>query len=195
MRDVAALFVARRGESPYWSMDGVDCWDEERDAMRFRGSEPVIAHPPCRLWGTFWWKAARYDGWPKGKGKGEDGGMFRFALEMVRRNGGILEHPYSSSAWAAHGVSRTGETDLYGGTFYDVDQGWWGYLAPKRTGLYVVGAPFVLPDPSSRLQASKRVSVNLAGGDPRRKRTPLALACQLVNTARAIRSALEPGDR
>ena len=45
----AALFVQSNG---CYNIDGVDCWDEKRDARKYKGDLPVVAHPPCQLWGN-----------------------------------------------------------------------------------------------------------------------------------------------
>lgn len=46
---IAALYIDPRG--PYPRMAGVDCWDVERDARRYDGPHPIVAHPPCGAWG------------------------------------------------------------------------------------------------------------------------------------------------
>ena len=47
---VSALFVQPGG--CYWDVPGVDPWDIARDARTYRGRAPVVAHPPCQLWGA-----------------------------------------------------------------------------------------------------------------------------------------------
>ena len=51
MTDVAALFVQPDG--CYAGLPEVDAWPEQRDARKYRGPWPVVAHPPCQLWGAF----------------------------------------------------------------------------------------------------------------------------------------------
>lgn len=69
----------------------------------YDGPWPVVTHPP--LWVNF---AAlnfkRYGG--EHNRPGNDGGCFASALASVRKWGGVLEHPASSNAWAAHGLER-----------------------------------------------------------------------------------------
>ncbi|WP_215412864.1 hypothetical protein, partial [Escherichia coli] len=85
-------------------LPNVDPWDEARDARTYAGPHRVVAHPPCQLWVNF---AAlnfkRYGG--EHNRPGNDGGCFAAALASVRRWGGVLEHPASSKAWAAHGLT------------------------------------------------------------------------------------------
>lgn len=137
---VAALFVERGGV--YWNLPGVDPWDEERDARKYPGPHPVVAHPPCQLWVNF---AAlnfkRYGG--EHNRPGNDGGCFAAALAAVRRYGGVLEHPADSNAWKAFGLTRP----LPRGGWYNGDGTWvcevwqsaYGHLARKRTWLLYVG--------------------------------------------------------
>ena len=120
---------------------GYDCYDEVRDARTYRGGSPVVAHPPCQLWG----KLARvnYRRWGGEHNRpGNDGGCFRFALNAVNRCGGVLEHPAFSYAWPAHGLkapepgrwSPSGE-----GWVCEVWQSAYGHRARKRTWLYYRG--------------------------------------------------------
>jgi hypothetical protein len=48
---IAALYVERGG--PYFGIEGVDPWDEARDARTYAGPHPVVAHPPCERWGRY----------------------------------------------------------------------------------------------------------------------------------------------
>ena len=45
---VAALYVDSDGV--YSGLDGVEIWDEARDARLYTGPWPVVAHPPCHKW-------------------------------------------------------------------------------------------------------------------------------------------------
>ena len=49
---IAALFVESHGA--YFGLPHVDPWDEPRDARRYSGPLPVVAHPPCQRWGRYW---------------------------------------------------------------------------------------------------------------------------------------------
>jgi len=144
IRTVSALYVQTGGA--YFDLPGVDPWDEDRDARRYDGPNPVVAHPPCQRWGKMW------AGSPMviaktgvRKKKGDDGGCFSSALSAVRKWGGVLEHPWGSHAWPHFGLRvppRKGRWidagDGYGMTCC-VEQGRYGHYAPKPTLLYAVG--------------------------------------------------------
>ena len=148
MTTVSALFVQTGG--CYFGLDGVDPWDEARDARLYAGPHPVVAHPPCQRWGKMW---AGQPLWIKRTGerkvKGDDGGCFAAALDAVRAWGGVLEHPWGSHAWKHFGLDvppRSGgwiEADDFGLTCC-VEQGRYGHYARKPTLLYAVGCD--LPD-------------------------------------------------
>lgn len=100
-RTVAALYVETSGA--YSKLDGVDPWDEARDARTYAGPHPVVAHPPCQRWGRFWHGSTRK---PHQYKLGDDGGCFEAALAAVKRWGGVLEHPAHSKAWDAFGLRK-----------------------------------------------------------------------------------------
>lgn len=139
---IAALFVKTNG--PYFGIDGVDPWDEARDARLYDGPHPVVAHPPCQRWGKFWAGQPLYiKRTGIRKKKGDDGGAFAAAIRAVRTYGGVLEHPAQSHAWAAFGVEKPPASggwvdgDIFGHTC-QVEQGRYGHYARKPTWLYAV---------------------------------------------------------
>lgn len=146
LRTVAILYCDPRG--PYPKMEGVECWDEQRDARLYAGPHPVVAHPPCERWGRYW------HGGPSARVrrvKGDDGGCFAAALAAVRAYGGVLEHPEASHAFAAYGLAkppkRGGWEPAGDGVGYVccVEQGHYGHRARKATWLYAVVAYRCLP--------------------------------------------------
>jgi hypothetical protein len=137
---IAALYVETGGV--YFGLDGVDPWDEKRDARWYCGLDPVVAHPPCQRWGRFWHGSPSK---PHQFKLGDDGGCFSLALNAVRRWHGVLEHPADSHAWAHFGLNtppRTGgwvAADWQGGWTCYVEQGFYGSVARKPTWLYAKG--------------------------------------------------------
>jgi len=135
---VAALFVQTDGV--YYGLDGVDPWNEERDARLYAGPHPVVAHPPCARWSRLaGFTEARY-----GYKRGEDGGCFEAALNAVRTYGGVLEHPAFSSAWDMFNLPepiwRGGwNLGLDGGASCYIEQGRYGLPVKKATWLYAYG--------------------------------------------------------
>lgn len=140
---IAALYVEDGG--CYFGLDKVDPWPENRDARKYPGPHPVVAHPPCQRWGKFW---AGQPLWIKKTGqrkiKGDDDGCFKAALEAVRAYGGVIEHPEHSHAWKAFNLNpppRMGgwiKADEFGGYTCCVEQGNYGHYARKPTWLYAV---------------------------------------------------------
>lgn len=137
---IAALFVETNGV--YFGLRSVIPWDSARDARRYAGTLPVVAHPPCERWGRYW------SGGPSARVrriKGDDGGCFASALASVRRWGGVLEHPEASHAWSMFGLRRPPfgggwiAADDIGGWTCCVEQGNYGHRARKKTWLYACG--------------------------------------------------------
>jgi hypothetical protein len=135
---IAALYVAPNGA--YSGISDIEVWDEARDARKYAGPWPVVAHPPCARWCRLApVNLARY-----GLAIGDDGGCFAAALAAVRRWGGVLEHPAYSRAWLAHGLPWPGDAggwqmDSAGGWCCYVEQRHYGHRARKPTWLYAVG--------------------------------------------------------
>lgn len=135
---VAALYVETDGI--YFNLEGVDPWDEPRDARRYDGPWPVVAHPPCDRWHQL--SAVNNKRW--GYTINEDGGCFQAALGAVRRFGGVLEHPAESRAFKFHGIPEpvAGEWQrtIDGDWVTEVWQSSYGHRARKRTWLLYHGA-------------------------------------------------------
>lgn len=140
MTRIAALYVEPNGV--YANLPGVDPWDAARDARRYCGPHPVVAHPPCQRWGRFWHGSTRK---PHQFKLGDDAGCFAAALASVRQWGGVIEHPADSKAWEAFGLSkppRAGgwvKADDFSGWTCCVEQGHYGHASRKATWLYAVG--------------------------------------------------------
>jgi|SRR5690554_225526 len=139
MHKIAALFVQPDG--CYVDDPEIDAWPEWRDARGYDGHLPVVAHPPCQLWG----KMARvnYARWGGDHNKpGNDGGCFKSALDSVNRCGGVLEHPAQTYAWDAHGLTKpkvAGWQKSGSGWVCEVWQSAYGHRANKATWLYYKG--------------------------------------------------------
>lgn len=135
---VAALFVEPDGV--YAGLPDVDVWDEARDARKYAGPWPVVAHPPCARWCSLAFVNRALHGYQVG----DDGGCFEAALRSVRIYGGVLEHPAGSLAWKHFGLPtprREGWTLslMDWGMTTEVSQVVYGHRARKRTWLYCVG--------------------------------------------------------
>lgn len=144
--EIAALFVQPDG--CYVNDPLIDAWPEHRDARLYEGSLPVVAHPPCQLWGAL--SSVNFARWGGEHNRpGNDQGCFAAALASVNRCGGVLEHPAKSRAFAAHGLAKPigeGWSRSGRGWVCEVWQSAYGHRANKATWLYYVGAkpPFEL---------------------------------------------------
>lgn len=170
MHKVCALFC--RSDSVYRELL-FDVWDAERDARQYPGPWPVVAHPPCRGWGSL-----RHFAKPD---PGELELAF-YAIDSVRRWGGVLEHPHGSSLWPVAGLPKSG-SDAFGGFTVLVDQGWFGHFAPKPTWLYVVGMPRHHFPPMPIDDLRRRTGRTLAMLPADRERTPWLFAKFLIDVA------------
>jgi hypothetical protein len=197
---IAALYVETGGV--YYGLPDVDPWDAAREARRYAGPHPVVAHPPCERWGRYW------GGGPSARVPrvlGADNGCFAFALHAVRAYGGVLEHPEASHAWNRFDLMRPPKTggwvrNTIGWTCC-VEQGHYGHRARKATWLYAVvpNPPELIWGPSrgERLDegfhnAEERRAARVAGQKPRPRLgakdnvwTPLPFRDVLLGIARS----------
>lgn len=176
---VTALYV--REDSVYKSL-GLDCYDINRDARLFPGGNPVIAHPPCRMWGRLSQFA---------KGRPDERQLAVSAVSAVRSNGGVLEHPYGSALWKEVPLPSPGTRDVFGGYTILINQSWFGHKAQKKTLLYIVGCkPSELPPipisfdiveyvvrPAKKFRKAKIIT------KPEREATPIKFAEWLIAVA------------
>lgn len=127
-RVVTILFA--EPASVYWTLTD-DIYDKQRDARKWPGGNPIVAHPPCRSW----CQLSLFAKPPPGERR-----LAIWAVLQARRWGGVIEHPAQSKLWPIMGLPRPGDPpDQYGGFTLPVDQFWWGHPARKRTFLYIVG--------------------------------------------------------
>jgi len=206
MSMISALYVETRGV--YFGLDGVDPWDERRDARLYDGPHAVVAHPPCQRWGRFWHGSTRK---PHQYKMGDDAGCFAHALAAVRRCGGVLEHPKYSHAWDAEFFNlakpKFGDgwikADNFDGWTCAVDQAHFGHKARKPTWLLAYGVdlpelptdrhPQVIPqwviERYGYEKARKIGVVAMEGGkdkQTKRNRSPLPFRDLLLEMARSV---------
>lgn len=172
-RPVHVLFVRR--DSVYHSLD-CEAYDSERDARTYPGAGPIVAHPPCGTWGRLRGQAAAND---------EERALAPWAVEQVRKHGGVVEHPAASSLWHYCACLKPGRVDEFGGHLLPVWQGWFGHKARKSTWLYIVGCSplnlpafplsFDLPEGCGRVEGIAKSE---------RERTPVGMALWLIELAR-----------
>ena len=202
---VAALFVETGGV--YFGLEGVEAYDEKRDAMKYVGPHPAVLHPPCERWGRYW------SGGPSAKvrrTKGDDGGRFERALLLLCQFGGALEHPEASHAWAAFGLKRPNPKGgwsiagvVLGRTLWtcQVEQGHYGHRARKKTWLLTTATnrPELIWGPSTGIRLdegfhsrAERAAARAAGIKPRPRlstrenlATPPAFRDVLLSIARS----------
>ncbi len=160
-----------------------DCWDEERDMMNFDKKCAIVAHPPCAQWSRM-------------RGLSTDDpykkGLALKCIEIIRKNGGVLEHPRSSILWRDI-LPLPGKKDDYNGYSICVKQHWFGHKCDKETLLYIVGvSERELPDIRYSLDAVEYVVGDKKGNGKKpvskreRSATPPLFAKWLIEVATKI---------
>ncbi len=182
MEKITVLFA--RSDSVYKTLPGCDIWDIERDATKWNGNDPVICHPPCRAWGRL-----RTFAKPR-PGEKE---LAIYSIDLVRNNGGVLEHPYGSLLWREQNLPPPGKRDLFNGFTFPISQHWFGHRAEKKSLLYICGiSPKEIPDfpicldyPTHVVQSRKKNSLPHIS-KPEREHTPKLFAEWLVDLVKLI---------
>jgi hypothetical protein len=132
----------------------------------------------------------------------QDRDLGPIAVDVVRRFGGVLEHPRGSKLWDWCLMARPGRGfDMWGGWTLAVEQVSWGHACRKPTWLYIVG---VTPsevtgirtggEPTHQIWGSRTPGRNhrcdlKAAHAAMRRRTPPAFAEWLIALARRCRVA------
>lgn len=152
---IAALFVETDGV--YANLPDVDCWPKERDARKYAGPWPVVAHPPCERWSMI--SMVNHVRW--GAPINDDGGCFFSALSSIRKFGGVLEHPAESRAFEHHHVpnptSRGWQLTIDGDWITEVNQAAYGHRATKKTWLIYHGECEPLAADWARMRGSCQI--------------------------------------
>jgi hypothetical protein len=166
---VVALFVQPDG--CYSNLPWVDAWPQERDARKYDGNLPVVAHPPCQLWGNL--ACVNYARWGGEHNRpGNDAGCFAAAVAAVKRCGGVLEHPAMSKAFMAHGITPPAtmgwQRTMDGGWVCEVWQSAYSHRANKKTWLYYFGE-----NPPAELKWERIVGTHQVGQECRQGRRKL----------------------
>ena len=185
---IAVLFA--REDSIYKLMPECDVWDKTRDALSWPGGASVIAHPPCRLWGRLRTFANVVPGEKE---------LAVWAVDQVRKWGGVLEHPFGSTLWEFCGLPRAGKRDEFGGWTATFPQFWLGHKAEKATHFYIVGCepdeapqiPMVFREPQYVVQTRKRADYRPHIPKADRERTPFEAARWLISIATKAATNLE----
>lgn len=94
----------------------VDIWGPARDAQKYDGPYPIIAHPPCGPWGVLAWISQ----------ESKDHGIL--AMYLVHKWGGVVEQPSGSQLFRLYGSP--------GAEIQRVNQCDYGHVAQKATILY-----------------------------------------------------------
>lgn len=163
-------------QNSIYQLLGQDCWNIEKNALRWPGGNPIICHPPCRTWGKFKWASKPTPG---------EKNLAIWSIHKIRLWGGILEHPSTSTLWQELDLPLPGSTDKWGGWTLNIDQHWFGHRAKKNTHLYLVGIkpkqipeyPICLNKPPGRIEYM---------GKKERESTPIKFAQWLIETAKII---------
>ena len=152
--------------SIYHEIPTVEVYDRRRNARIFTGSQPVIAHPPCRSYSAF------MSHWAKPEPGERD--LALFCTERVACNGGVLEHPAHSRYLRRFVGSSEWKIE-------EVHQSWFGYPTTKRTWLLMPSTYTVPEVPFTLTQYGKERQLFENMSHSQRSATTYTFAKWLIN--------------
>lgn len=162
-----------------WSSERLELFDKCRNAFSFTGDYPVIAHPPCRLWGKLKGLANPDDPFLEKE-------LGRFCVRKVIENGGVLEHPFDSGLFKEMGLPLGGTENELGFTL-EMPQRWFGHSMIKNTWLFFSRIELAsLPELRPVIPGSPRKAIELLS-KKQREATPVLLAEWLVRAAQLVK--------
>lgn len=149
---------------------GIDVYCKSRDAFSYKGGVPVVAHPPCRLWGKLKGVASVSD--VDGEKERELG---RFCVQQVIENGGVLEHPAGSKLFEDQGLPLGGYANEKGFTL-ELPQRLFGHPMVKNSWFFFAGLSYDQIIPVRPLIHNKKLKTIEQLSAYQRESTPLQLA-------------------
>lgn len=148
MNAIKPAILFARADSVYKTLN-CDVWDVARDARKWPGGSPVVAHPPCGPWGRLRQFCHADE---------TTVNLAPWAVDQVRTWGGVLEHPADSLLFKHCGIYLNGSIDRFGGFTLLIQQWWFGHLAEKWTRIYVCGVQCQdLPEIPYKIGQSEKV--------------------------------------
>jgi hypothetical protein len=97
----------------------LDIYTLSRSSLDYKGDGKVICHPPCAQF-------SRMKAFSKKNESHLE--LAKFCIDMVNKNGGIIEQPMGSSMFKLFGLDYK--------NVFSVNQSWWGFRCTKKTILY-----------------------------------------------------------
>ena len=163
----------------YRDLPDVEVYDKRRDCRTFTGTCPIVAHPPCRAWS----KITRHQAKPE---PGEKD-LAPFCIDVLKANGGVLEHPAHSVLFDELKLPKPTEPMRGGLWSMAIKESWFEPGRNKKTWLLFAGVSPALVFMPFALQTEGTTAAWDRMSKERRRLTPAPMARWLVDVARTAR--------
>jgi len=158
----------------------INLYDEKRDALTFAGGMAVIAHPPCRLWGSLAHTVTESETMQY-----KEKELGKFCAKAVIDNGGILEQPFESGLFYDMGLPPGGMVNELGFTI-EIPQRMFGHEMIKNTWLFFSKIDYKDVELFKPVIHKKKLKSIFHLSHKQRNRTPVLMAEWLIkNVIRA----------